>query len=339
LSLLPKSTLDFYAQYQVELADYEDAADEAKDFVAAALEGSSARLQSIAARAKRPHSLLDKLRRKEYSDPVGSVRDLIGVRVITHYDDDAEKVAAILRPKFEVDDSESGDRLVDLDYDSFGYRSIHLVVRLWENEASMAPALGGRWFEIQVRSLLQHAWASIEHEVRYKAGIEFPEPLSRRLASVAGGLENLEYSFLGIRGEQQQLIDDYRAKYEADTDSSASFDAARLTACLEVIQPAGSTLRNTTIAGQGIHIAKLLKDALAMVGITTRDQLETALGRGEVHELLEDHASALGVTTSDLSHAVLCLVVVWSENEDVLLHQFPELRFDPELEDTLGLAT
>jgi hypothetical protein len=203
----------------------------------------------------------------------------------------------------------------------------------------LAPALGDRWFEIQVRSLLQHAWASIEHEVRYKAGIDFPTELGRRLASVAGGLENLEYSFMGIRAEQHRLIDDYRSAYASCADATETFDAARLTACLEVLQPDGATLRNSTIAGYGVHIGKLLKDALAMVGITTRDQLEAAILHAHVQELLEDHASLLGVTVRELSHAVLCLVVVWSENHEVLLHQFPELRFDPELEDTLGLAT
>lgn len=341
MSLLPKATLDFFTEYQARLPEYEEAAREAERFVARALQGSSARIQAVSSRAKSPYSLLDKLRRKEYADPATDIKDLIGVRVVTNYPDDAERAAQALRPFFNVDEDESYDRLSQLEPDAFGYRAIHLVVQLDEVEAGIHQALGSNWFEIQVRSLLQHAWATIQHEVEYKAGIELPEELIRRLAAVAGGLETLDYSFMGIRSQQDDLIERYRGQYEAGGDAAAEFDAARLTACLEVLLPAGTNLREATapFGGTSVHLGKLLRDALAMVGISTRGQLEKALERREVTELLEEHASAIGATVDTLSHVVVCLVVVWSENQEVLAHQFPELWFDPDLEETLGMAT
>jgi ppGpp synthetase/RelA/SpoT-type nucleotidyltranferase len=285
--------------------------------------------------------LLDKLRRKEYTDPATGIKDLIGVRVVTHYPDDAERAAEALRPQFMVDEEESYDRLDQLGRDVFGYRSIHLVVRLNDVESGVSPTLGSSWFEIQVRSLLQHAWATIEHEVQYKAGIDLSKSSVRRLAAVAGGLETLDYAFMGIRAAEDELVADYRLRYQDGEEIDGDFDAARLTACLEVLLPEGGNLRSATSAfhGLGVHIGKLLRDALATVGITTRGQLEKALMREDVVELLEEHASAIGVTVETLSHVVVCLVVVWSENREVLIHQFPELWFDPDLEETLGMAT
>jgi GTP pyrophosphokinase len=339
VSLLPKTTLDYFNGYQERFSEYEKAAKEAEEFVDRALQGAPVRIQSISARAKAPYSLLDKLRRKEYSDPAADVKDLIGVRVVTHYPDEAERAADILKPLFTVDDKESYDRLSELEPQAFGYRSIHLVVQLHEDEAGVSKTLGSNWFEIQVRSLLQHAWATIEHEVQYKAGIDLPDWLVRRLAGVAGSLETLDHSFIGIRTDEDGLIDEYRHGYLNGEGSDETFDVARLTGCMEVLRPEGGSLRNivSPLAGPSVHIGKLLKDALAMVGITTRGQLEKALERKSVRELLKEHASAVGATVDTLSHLVVCLVVVWSENQEVLIHQFPELCFDLDLLDTLGI--
>jgi hypothetical protein len=52
-----------------------------------------------------------------------------------------------------------------------------------------------RWFEIQVRSLLEHAWAEIEHEIVYKSGITQPDAVRRRFAALAGSLELFDSEF------------------------------------------------------------------------------------------------------------------------------------------------
>jgi ppGpp synthetase/RelA/SpoT-type nucleotidyltranferase len=73
-----------------------------------------------------------------------------------------------------------------------------MIVRL-KGPRSKPPEFAfarGKWFEIQVRSILEHAWAEIEHEVVYKSGMEFPGQFKRRFAAIAGLLEMIDKDFL-----------------------------------------------------------------------------------------------------------------------------------------------
>jgi ppGpp synthetase/RelA/SpoT-type nucleotidyltranferase len=338
VSLLPNSTLQFFENYRDSIAEFEAAALEAREAVADLLRGSVRGVQAIESRAKDPHSLLDKLRRKEYPNPGEQVKDLIGVRVITQYPDDAEAAAEILGPAFEIDTEESYDKFEELEAKVFDYRSIHLVARLRESDADVTKALGRHWFEIQVRSLLQHAWAEVDHEIKYKSGIAFPKPLERRFAAIAGSLETLDQAFIDMRGSRTTLIDQYRAAYENDLEEDQPFDAARLIACLEALRPTGASLRSTApvLPGSSGHVEKVINDALTTVGLSTRRLLESALRESGAKKLLKSHAASVGATPDTLSHLVVCLILIWFENHDVLNDQFPELRFDSDLADTLG---
>jgi ppGpp synthetase/RelA/SpoT-type nucleotidyltranferase len=338
VSLLPTSTLQFFESYKESIEEFEAAALEARETVVQLLRGNVSGVQAIESRVKDPHSLLDKLRRKEYSNPEEQVKDLIGVRVITQYPDDAEVAAEVLTPAFEIDASESYDKFEELEAKVFDYRAIHLVVRLREGEADVTKSLKRHWFEIQVRSLLQHAWAEVDHEIKYKSGIKFPKALERRFAALAGSLETLDQAFIDMRGSRTGLINDYRAAYERGEDESEPFDAARLIGCMEALRPAGASLRTAApvLPGSAGHVEKVLNDAMTTVGLSTRRLLEAALGQSGAVKLLKSHASSIGTTPDTLSHLAICLILIWFENEDVLNNQFPELRFDSDLAETLG---
>jgi len=338
VSLLPNSTLQFFESYKDSITEFEAAALEAREVVADLLRGKVRGVQTIESRAKDPHSLLDKLRRKQYLNPGEQVKDLIGVRAITQYPDDAEAAAEILAPAFEIDKEESYDKFEELEAKVFDYRSIHLVARLHESDANITKVLGRSWFEIQVRSLLQHAWAEVDHEIKYKSGIAFPKPLERRFAAIAGSLETLDQAFIDMRGLRATLIDQYRAAYESGQDEDEPFDAARLIACLEALRPGGASLRTAApvLPVSVGHVEKVVNDALTTVGLSTRRLLESALQESGAEKLLKSHAASVGATPATLSHLVVCLILVWFESCDVLNAQFPELRFDSDLADTLG---
>ncbi|MCK4392178.1 hypothetical protein KAX17_04670, partial [Candidatus Bipolaricaulota bacterium] len=134
-------------------------------------------------RAKSPESLAGKLQRKPYRDPFSEIKDLAGVRVVTYYHDDVQHVADVIRREFDVDDEHSSNKLQELAVDEFGYRSFHLVCALqaprdalpeWQQFAGLAV-------EIQVRSVLQHAWAAISHKLDYKVASQAPAELRRQL--------------------------------------------------------------------------------------------------------------------------------------------------------------
>jgi ppGpp synthetase/RelA/SpoT-type nucleotidyltranferase len=335
--LLPNTTLEFYEDYRGRLDEYASAAEEAEDAVRALLHGNVRGIQ-VTARAKDPFSLLAKLRRKEYANPVAELTDLVGVRVITQYPDTASEVERVLRPEFEINEDESSDKLDALDPTEFGYRSIHLIAKQHPNDADLRVALGDMWFEIQVRSLLQHAWAEVDHDIKYKSGVDFPRSLKRRLAAIAGGLETLDHAFLDMRATQDRLIADYRAIYDEGGDVDEPFDAARLTAFLDFRLPEGASLSSssTVVSGYVGSIGKVINEALRTVGITTARLLDDALSGATTKKLLKEHASAIGESPPTLSHLIVCLVVVWTQNAEVLNKQFPELRFDPALANTLG---
>ena len=122
---------------------------------------------------------------------------------------------------------------------AFGYTSVHLVVRTKGSLSTSPryPDLRNKWFEIQVRSILEHAWAEIEHEVVYKSGIDYPVLIKRRFARIAGAIELLEAEFLALRNHQQVLIGLYKNRYDKGHDGAVEIDSVRLIALLECERP------------------------------------------------------------------------------------------------------
>lgn len=339
MALLPRATLEFHASYTADFDRFQQAAGEAEDVVRRCLAGEVEGLLAIESRAKHPLSLLDKLRRKEYARPAEEVTDLVGVRVVTAYPDRAEQAALRLRDALAVDEEASFDRLDELDESEFGYRSIHLVVRLAERERGIgSEAIRDLWFEIQLRSVLQHAWAQVDHEAVYKSGVALPRELKRQFSALAGALEVADQVFLGLRTEQTRLVDQYVDRYQRSEDDDVALDALRLTALLRAIAPDGEALEDlqAVALGPSARLSKLLVEALAETGIRRGKAMRLAMEERDVSTASRRHASALGVAVEQLSHAVLTLIVIWVESPDVLNKQFPELRFDADLARTLG---
>jgi ppGpp synthetase/RelA/SpoT-type nucleotidyltranferase len=154
----------------------------------------------IQARAKDPESVekhLSKLmsRYKSLSD----FKDLAGVRVITYFSDHVDQVLEIVRREFDVVSID--DKRASQEPDRFGYASVRCDCK-WSCARLALPE--NRQFqdipvEIQVCTILQHAWAEIEHDRVYKAVGPVATPIRRRFARLAGLLELADEEFLGIR--------------------------------------------------------------------------------------------------------------------------------------------
>ncbi|HKQ38334.1 MAG TPA: hypothetical protein VJ063_09665 [Verrucomicrobiae bacterium] len=253
----------------------------------------------MSSRAKTPDSLRAKFRRKKYKTPEISATDLIGIRVITYYQDDVDKVVSRLRSELQIDAKNSIDKRASLNLYEFGYRSVHLIATLRRARANSPEfkTLKNRWFEIQIRSILEHSWAEIEHEIIYKAGVKYPEPLKRRFASIAGTLEMLDGEFLRLRDEWAQLIRDYAERYSADKDYTKRFDAARLAGFLTAKFPEGLSWLKAKAQGRpfapGIEAACV--EALSAVGVNTGRSLTHIFDGRKFRRALGDFASANGV--------------------------------------------
>ncbi len=166
------------------------------DLVAWLSAESAIKVHSLTVRLKTRDSLAAKLARPDRSyDALWDVTDLLGLRVITYFEDAVDQVAQLLEGRLAVALEHSVDRRRRRDATAFGYRSVHYVCRI------DVPALSPRaCFEVQVRTVLEHAWAEIEHDLGYKARDVVPVDARRRLSRLAGLLELADQEFVAIRG-------------------------------------------------------------------------------------------------------------------------------------------
>ena len=171
--------------------------------VRALLDETGIVVASVESRIKEERSLAGKLALKGTKyESLADITDIFGMRIITFYTDDVDKVASAVDHLFEIDWENSVDKRKLLEVDSFGYLSLHYVCR--------APGFPYR-FEVQMRTILQHAWANMNHDTGYKSGVEIPVEYRRNMNRLAGMLELADEQFSRIRTE----INDYRRQVQS----------------------------------------------------------------------------------------------------------------------------
>ncbi len=162
-------------------------------------------------RVKTEKSLTGKLELKGHKyTTLSDITDIVGYRIITFYTDEVDKIAALVEKNFEVDWDNSVDKRKLLDLDRFGYMSLHYICRLPEALCD-CPEMREYRFEVQMRTALQHVWATIYHDLGYKSDIEIPRETLRNMHRIAGMMELADAQFSRIRME----ITDYRRNVQA----------------------------------------------------------------------------------------------------------------------------
>ncbi len=190
-------------EYRENLPRFEEVAREIRAALQKTFDDAGLLLAGIESRVKTEKSLAGKLELKgsKYAT-LADITDIIGLRVITFYIDDVDKVASAVERLFEVDWENSVDKRKVHEIDSFGYLSLHYICS--------RPGFPYR-FEIQMRTVLQHAWANMNHDTGYKSGVEVPRRYLRNLSRLAGMLELVDEQFSQIRSE----LTDYRRRVQA----------------------------------------------------------------------------------------------------------------------------
>ena len=160
------------------------------------------RAKSVASFAAKADRTLDG--RLIYGDPLEQITDQIGVRVITYLHSDVAAVADLLSDQLAVlDDRDMGQETAS--EGRFGYASRHLLVAF---DGPRGPVQLRHRAQVQVRTVLQHAWAEFEHAIRYKGTIpaEHAPDLDRRFTLAAGLLELADREFTMIRDRLQATV-------------------------------------------------------------------------------------------------------------------------------------
>lgn len=239
---------------------------------------------SITSRVKKRQSLQDKLKRPDANySLLGDVSDVSGVRVTTYFSDEVDEVASWLDEEFDVVKDQSVDKRKILDPDRFGYLSLHYVVKLSTQRLKLTEY---RRFpqlicEIQIRSILQHAWAEIEHDLGYKSRIAVPRPLRRRFSRLAGLLELADEEFVAIRGALESYKEELPTEIQ-QSPSEVTLDKLSLTEFLRT----NRTIEELDAKIASFFGAKLREPSdliehnlkcLNFLGINTISELETVL--------------------------------------------------------------
>jgi putative GTP pyrophosphokinase len=179
------------------------------------LEEELAKLPShltIKGRIKSFHSFYKKYLRYLRDNPTLEavlIPDIIGIRIICPFLEDIEVTEQIISEKFELIEIEK--KGAGYSFKEFGYESHHILVKIphcigEKYKKSAGGDFSGELLEIQVRTILQDAWAEVEHEFVYKAEFTpFGEPMKRKLAAINASLSLADTIFQEFRVHQRHL--------------------------------------------------------------------------------------------------------------------------------------
>lgn len=140
-------------------------------------------------RLKNEQSFINKAlyRGKRYDNPMVQIEDKVGTRVVVLVTDIVDRVSKDLKTydQWNIKESKTKHEIFGEVPDKFGYQSIHYIVTPKDNccnFASGSSRLEQLACEIQVRTLLQHAYAEISHDNVYKGPYKNDPVILRQLA-------------------------------------------------------------------------------------------------------------------------------------------------------------
>ena len=193
--------------YEKERHKYLNLKAEVEVILREALKENDIIFHSIESRVKSVNSFRNKALREKYENPVKEITDLAGIRIITLFEKEIHQISDIIKDLFKIDYERSEDKSDLLDADKMGYKSIHYIAELSSDKitATELEGFAGVKFEIQIRSILQHAWAEIEHDRNYKFKGKLPKYLQRRFYALAGMLEIADREFNTLSEEVENF--------------------------------------------------------------------------------------------------------------------------------------
>ena len=162
-------------------------------------------IHHIESRLKSIQSIMGKLKRKQFSismhSAVENLKDIAGIRVICSYVEDVYTVARLLTTQDDVKLVEMRDYIQNPKLN--GYRSLHLIVEIpvfLQEGRIMVPV------EVQLRTIAMDFWASLEHNLRYKAAGHVPEDICQELHEVGQDIAKLDVKMQSIHDRIDELL-------------------------------------------------------------------------------------------------------------------------------------
>lgn len=161
-------------------------------------------IHHMESRIKSPESILEKLIRRGYDMDTNKIKsqlfDIAGIRVICHYVEDIYTVAELLKSQDDITVVKEVDYIKDPKPN--GYRSFHLVVSVpvfFVDRTESIPV------EVQIRTMAQDFWASLEHQLKYKADGEIPKFIADELKECSENIANSDLQMQKIHSFLEDL--------------------------------------------------------------------------------------------------------------------------------------
>lgn len=163
----------------------------------------SARAKSIDRFVDKANKVDDETGKPKYLEPLHQIQDQLGARIVTFYLSDVNRVSEHILKYFQPIEAKD---LVPESESEFGYFGRHFVLILPTDifDASMDRKSAPEFFELQIKTLFQHAWSEADHDLGYKPHVgPLPPNAKRRLAFTAAQAWGADQIFNELFSEVQ----------------------------------------------------------------------------------------------------------------------------------------
>ena len=278
---------------------------------------------AIEHRVKEEKSLAGKLERKgDRYNAIEDITDILGCRVICFLSDEIDKIGRKIEENFVIDLENSSDKRALIQEDAFGYLSLHYICSLpfgdkWPDE------ICGKKFEVQIRTILQHAWSVINHDIGYKSDFGVPRDVRRQFARLAGLLELADDEFVRARDNMVGYTDNIRKSIITDDADDISINMISLNEYVQHSQKMQKVIHDIADIA-GAEISEIDPESyipqLAFLGITKL---------GDIEKLIDENydlaikmakqalaAADLDIVSSSVALRFLCRAELLNKNYD-----------------------
>lgn len=200
-------TQSLLEEFDANLHIYKRCTEQIHDLLKRLLGDNNFNFHEVTSRTKTKDSFQNKITKEGNNyNTLCDIKDISAFRIITYFSDDVDNIATLIENEFNIDQGNSIDKRKLHDPDRFGYLSLHYVANLNDERSALSEykSICTIPFEIQIRSILQHAWAEIEHDLGYKIKESIPNEIRRSFSRLAGVLELSDIEFISIRNSLEK---------------------------------------------------------------------------------------------------------------------------------------
>lgn len=296
----PSSLREQY--YRYSRPEYESLLSSVITKIRSLLELTSLRFQ-IKHRVKEFEEYLKKLNLGTDGKPRSNrIEDLMGIRIVCPFLEDLNDVKSILSAHFDI--AEVDEKRQGHSFSEFGYDSTHLMLVLEDREILHPLPYAPLVCEIQLRTILQDAWAEVEHELIYKSSWSIPTyQIRRKLAALNANLTLGDIIFQELRDFQREVFTKQSKRRSLTADSLAMLSQNEIHE--ELLDDANNCgarddLEKIIISALNAHVEESFETAIALYSRA----LETPAGESIRSILLNHRGMAhLALGNSETAHA------------------------------------